>query len=394
MSDIQRIVMVAYTSYPSDPRVRREAEALASLPDKKVTVLTNKASDVPRTYILQGVEVQELNYRKYQGNSNVKYFLSYLTFTLLAFLQCTKLVLQNSVDIVHVHNMPNFLIFSAIVPCIAGKKIILDIHDTMVETYAAKFSGKGYGLIPRILRAEERLCCLIADKIISVNHVQRKSLVKRNIPESKIVIVLNVPDPKFFSYRTKTGNPRIPSGDFKMVYHGTVTDRLGIDLAIRAVARLKPEIPGIKFYVIGAGEDWEKYISLSKELGIQDQVVFRGSVPLEGLASILEEMDLGIIPNRRSEASELMLPVKMMEYVALRIPVVAPRLTAIKYYFSDDMVYFFDPNDIDSLASAIRSAYSSEADRNKKSEKAMEFIKQYGWEIHKKDFLALYHTGP
>ena len=73
MSGIQRIVMVAYTSYPSDPRVRREAEALAILPDKKVTVLTNKESDVPRTYILQGVEVQELNYKKYQGNSNVKY---------------------------------------------------------------------------------------------------------------------------------------------------------------------------------------------------------------------------------------------------------------------------------------------------------------------------------
>ena len=386
--------MVAYTSYPSDPRVRREAEALASLPDKKVTVLTNKESDVPRTYILHGVEVQELNYKKYTGKSNVKYILSYLTFTLLAFLQYTKLFLQNSVDIVHVHNMPNFLIFSAIVPFIAGKIIILDIHDTMVETYAAKFPGKAHDPISRILHAEERFSCLFADKIISVNHAQMKSLVKRNIPESKIVIVLNVPDPKYFRYRTKTGNPRIPSGDFKMVYHGTVTNRLGIDLAIRAVARLKQEISGIKFHVIGGGDDWDNYISLSKELGIQDQVVFRRSVPLEGLSSILEEMDLGIIPNKKIEASELMLPVKMMEYVALGIPVVAPRLTAIKYYFSDDMAYFFDPDDIDSLVSAIRTAYSSEADRNKKSEKAMEFIEQYGWETHKKDFLAIYHTGP
>ena len=183
------------------------------------------------------------------------------------------------------------------------------------------------------------------------------------------------------------------SGDFKMVYHGTVTNRLGIDLAIRAVARLKQEISGIRFHVIGGGDDWDNFISLSRELGIQDQVVFRGPVPLEGLSSILEEMDLGIIPNKRSAASELMLPVKMMEYVALGIPVVAPRLTAIKYYFTDDMVYFFDPNDIDSLVSAIRAAYSSEADRNKKSERAMEFIHQYGWETHKKDFLALYHAG-
>ncbi|WP_390492043.1 hypothetical protein, partial [Staphylococcus pseudintermedius] len=68
-------------------------------------------------------------------------------------------------------------------------------------------------------------------------------------------------------------------------------------------------------------------------------------------------MDVGIIPNRKDSATDLMLPVKMLEYVAMGISVVAPRLKAIEHYFSDDMVSYFQPEDSNSMANAILGLY-------------------------------------
>ena len=101
-------------------------------------------------------------------------------------------------------------------------------------------------------------------------------------------------------------------------------------------------------------------------------------------------MDLGIISNRKSIATELMLPVKMMEYIALGIPVVAPRLKAIEYYFDRGMVGYFEPESVDSLAGMILSLYEDASKREKQTEKARVFLERYGWENHQLDLLNLY----
>ena len=85
-----------------------------------------------------------------------------------------------------------------------------------------------------------------------------------------------------------------------------------------------------------------------------------------------------------------MLPVKMLEYIALGIPVIAPRLKTIEYYFTDDMVAFFEPEDIDSLANAIYTLYRDVQKRKTQVKTAQKFIDTYGWEKHQMDLLRFY----
>jgi len=388
--------MVVYTNYSIDARVRREAETLADLPDYKVLVLTLKQKTSPRTSFIDNVEVRELNLTKYRGKSNIRYLISYFRFLLLAFLACTRLLIRNSLDVVHVHNMPNFLVFSAIIPFLFGKKIILDVHDTVVETYLSKFDGASSKIFHKILykalRLEESICCALAHKIICVNHIQREALIKRGIPENKMIISMNVPDPRrFHNYNRITDLTK--KNSFKVVYFGTITKRLGIDLAIRAVASLNGRIPGLEFHIIGEGDDKEEFIKLSEELGIKEVMHFYETLfPLEDLVKILEGMDLGIVPNRKNAATELMLPVKMLECIALSIPVIVPRLKTIEYYFSDELVFYFEPDNVESLSSAILDVFNNGTMRTKKAENAKGFLKKYGWETHKFDLINLYRS--
>jgi glycosyltransferase involved in cell wall biosynthesis len=383
--------MVVYTLYYFDARVRREAETIASLSGYSVLVLVPRQNAKPRRYELEGVAVQELDIRKYEGEGMARYLWSYIHFFFRALLSVTALFFKGKIDYVHVHNMPNFIVFTAIVPWLFGRNIILDIHDTMKETYMAKFSeaGKNASFLPKILDLEERISCRFAGAVICTNDLQKKALVDRGIPAEKITVVLNVPDSRVFKYN-RSVTERDRKGQFRPGYQGTIAGRLGVDLAIRSVSRLLEVVPGLEFWILGGGESCEEFKSLSKDLGISDVVFFKDAVPVDQLSPILEEIDLGVIPNRRSVASNLMLPVKMLEYIALGIPVVAPRLTMIEHYFTDEMVYFFEPDDEKSLDEAILQAHGDKRGRIQKALSAKTFLDEYGWDNHKQRLINLY----
>lgn len=387
----KNVCMIVYTDYCADTRVRREAETLAAMSQHNVIVLALKESALPHTYDIDGVKVIEVTESKYCGKNKFRYVCSYIKFTALSFFVCTKLFVSRQVDIVHVHNMPDFLVLAGLVPRLLGKKLILDVHDSVPETYMVKFNASR-PLLFKSLCLEESLSCALAHKIICVNHVQRDVLVKRGIPLEKMHICMNVPDHKRFNSKNtkKTGN-RNHSG-FRMVYHGTIVKRLGIDLAIEAVARLINEIPDLEFHIWGkSGDDLDEFVALSEELGVQDRVYFLSKgVPLENLPSRLSGMDLGVVGNRKNIATELMLPVKMLEYIALDIPVVVPRLKGIEYYFSDAMVSYYEPENVDSMAGAVVRLYKDRSMRKKQAEKAKAFLDQYGWEKHRMGLINLY----
>ena len=179
---MKHILMIAYTSYISDARIRREAETLASRPDYQVTLFAPKEGKRARNYHQGGVTVRESRLPKYQGDSFFLYLLSYCVFTVLSFWLCLTQTVRGKLDVVHVHNMPNFLIFGALPVRFRRGKIVLDVHDTMLETYASKFQEDRNTLLRRILKHEESICTKLADAVIAVNEPQAEVLVGRGVP--------------------------------------------------------------------------------------------------------------------------------------------------------------------------------------------------------------------
>ena len=383
------ILMIAYALYPYDHRIAREAEALVK-GGHHVSFLTLTEDGKPKSYVSEGVEVIELPIGKYRGKKQYAYLFVYLKFLLLAFWQCTTRFIRDKVDVVHVHNMPNFMVFAGVIPWLFGRKIVLDVHDTIPETYAGKL-GRLPGFLRTLLFLEERICCAMASRVISVNDVQRDALVARGIPREKITVLLNVPDEGIFRFKDHfahmNGNRQI----FNLVYHGVIDRMLGLDLMLDAVARLREEIPALHFHVIGAGPFLDYLVEKSEKLGLTDRVHFSMRYyPIQELPDMLADMDLGVIPNRRNVATELMLPVKLLEYVSLGLPAIAPRLKTIEHYFSADMVTYFEPGDADSMAAAILAMHGNKNRRMDQMKKARTFLDRYGWEKHQLDLVRMY----
>jgi glycosyltransferase involved in cell wall biosynthesis len=167
--------------------------------------------------------------------------------------------------------------------------------------------------------------------------------------------------------------------------------RLGVDLVIQAVHALRDRIPDMRLHLWGSGDDLGSFRELAARLNVENRVHFRPEgYPLEELPSRLGDMDVGVIGNRRTVAGELMLPVKLLEYVALGIPAVAPRLTTISHYFSEDMAAYFEPDDVGSMADAIERLSCRADVRCEQARNAAGFLREFGWERQGPELVSFY----
>jgi glycosyltransferase involved in cell wall biosynthesis len=381
----KRVCMIAYTNYRFDGRVRLEAESLVKW-GYEVFFIIPKGTARPRAYELEGVRLIELNVSKYRGKNRFHYILSYLTFLGLASIVCTRLFIRSHVKVIHVHNMPDVLVFAALIARLFGCKLVLDLHDTVPETYEGKFENP-FRLVMGLLRLEERVCCALAHKIICVNHVQRDAVVRRGIAADKIATVITMPE-HIFPARGQKKSKQEPA--FRMVNHGTISKRLGNDIILGAAAKLVHLIPGFELHFIGLGDNLDQLLSLSESLGLGDHVHFHPSVPWDQLAEKLSIMDVGIVANRLNVATELMLPSKLIDYVVLNIPAIVPRLKAIQYYFSPDMVAYFEPEDVDSIVATTLNLYRDDGRRRVQVRNARKFLDDNRWDDPQRGLKALY----
>jgi glycosyltransferase involved in cell wall biosynthesis len=290
---------------------------------------------------------------RYRGNSRSRYFRSYTEFFIKAARLAYQLGRGQRFDLAIACSMPDVAILSTL-PCkLSGTKLILDVHDTMPELYRDKFSGRRGAMGARLLMLEERLSAALADRVLAVHDLHAERLAQAGIRADKIRVVTNLPDSNIFKLTPRETSATRP---FTTVCHGTVAKRLGLDVAVNAINILRNEALDIHLRVIGAGDYMLEVQNLVQALRLESYVSFEGVVPLEALPPILKQASVGLVPNLASGATHLMLPVKLLEYATLGIPVIAARLRTIEHYF-DDAVSFFEPGDPADLARAIKQIH-------------------------------------
>ena len=329
--------------------------------------------------------------RKYQGQSTLMYVWSYLKFFLKSSLLLARRSFRHRYDVVHVHNMPNVLLFAAIIPKIFGAKLMLDVHDLMTVNYMAKFNAGENDLPVKVLKVEQRLSAMFADHVFCADHNQQDYLVEHcGVAEPKVTVLMNLPNVELF----KSTPLEKKSEAFRIVYHGTIAHRLGIDLIVQAMARVVARVPA-ELWIYGSGDYLPEALALSSQLGLDGKVHFsRTFFPVEQIPEIVSGMDLGIIGNRRNLACDrYMLPVKLLEYVYLGVPVVAPRLVVISRYFDDTMVRYYEPENVEQMADSIVELFHDQKDRERLARMASSFYEKHNIKAQADQYLDLLTTS-
>lgn len=368
-----RFLIIAYSSYFRDGRVKRHAEALAARGDEvEVICLAGEHLRSGNGVCVIGVEIP-----RYRGQSRAAYVGSYLRFFARATLTALRRARARRYDAAIVCSMPDAMVISALPLKLLGTRLILDVHDTMPELYQEKFGGRRGALGARLLMFEERASAWLADRVLAVHEPHRRRLEAAGIPGSKIRVVLNSPDPGIFAY---SRSPTRSNDRLTLVCHGTITRRLGLDVAFRALALLRKAGVTVRLITIGGGDYLAKAKAMVEAMELQSQVSFLAPMPIGELPAVLRQADVGLVPNRPNAATHLMLPVKMLEYAALGIPVIAARLRTAEYYFDEDSVRFFEAGNAEALADAIKELYGSWEYRALLARRALRIAASLSWE--------------
>lgn len=154
-----------------------------------------------------------------------------------------------------------------------------------------------------------------ASKIL-VSNEGTKTIVNEyyNVPKEKISIVPNGTDlSKFFTKKSTK----------QVIFSGVMYYHRGIDILLEAGKKIIEKIPDVKFIFLGSGPELPRLKELVKENNISHNVFFEGWVDREKIPAYLSESTVGIGPLRSTEVTKNALPIKVLEYMASSLPIIA-----------------------------------------------------------------------
>lgn len=173
------------------------------------------------------------------------------------------------------------------------------------------------------------------------------------------------------------------------MYHGSLVERNGLEIAIDALERVRKTVPTALLHIFGSQTHFlDRMMEKVCERKLESTVQYFGPKRLEDLVTAIDNCDLGVIPNQRNAFTEINTPTRIFEYLALGKPVIAPSTPGIQDYFSKESLLFFEPGNPDDLAKQIEYAFSHPNEVLEIARKGQQVYLEHTWERERETFLS------
>jgi glycosyltransferase involved in cell wall biosynthesis len=379
--------MVVHGPYPvGEPRVARQTAA-AIAAGYEVDVVAMRRTGEARCERVEGATVFRLPLAHRRGAGIVGLVKEYIGYTSLASARVAALHLRRHYDIVQIHNPPDFLVAAALLPKLLGARVLLDVHDLTPDIFAARFEGRpGATVVDRALRAVERAATGVADGVLTVHDPYRDELVTRGVPAEKVTVVMNSVDERLLPLHDDAST----NGEFRIVYHGTVSPWYGVDRVVAALAQVLPRVPNAVLQIFGEGDGLDSVRRLATDLRVSDRVHISGHAhPQREVLELVRGASVGVVPNLPTRLNRFALSSKLFEYVAMGIPAVVSGLPTLRAHFAGDEVTFFTPDDERALAEALVAVAVDPAAASARADRARARYESYRWETNAARYVGL-----
>lgn len=383
---MKKVCIIRHYYYPLELNVRREAETLLEA-GFVVDVICSRKKGQKEGENVNGANVFRLPISHKKGGI-LRYAFEYLGFFILATIKLNLLYLTEKYDVIQVNTMPDFLVFVTAIPKIFGTKVVLHMHEPMSELWETKFGTKK--IITNLIKWVEQRTIKYADSVLTVTQQLKDRFISRGADETKITVIVNVPDERVFKSELANNRTKRNENCFVLISHGTIEERYGLDIAIRAISIARETINNIKYYILGEGEYKNDLIKLVEKLNLQKQVYFFGYLPFSKMIEIIANSNVGVVPIRKNLYSDLIHTNKMFEYIMFNKSVIISRTKAVEDYFNDASLMFFEPENEKDLARCILELYQNPAKRKSLVANASKIYEKYRWSKMKKKYLKIY----
>jgi glycosyltransferase involved in cell wall biosynthesis len=383
--------MVVYSSYPIDPRPRRVIDAFVNQ-GMTVDLVCIGDKSTPKYETFKGFDIRRVRVTRRRGGK-LAYLYEYTSFILISAAILAYRAFKRRYDLVYVHNMPDILVLSALVPKALGARVILDLHDPMPELMMTIYSRNQDSRSVRILKRVEKWSMARADFVLTVNEACKRIFSLRSCPAEKIGVVMNSPIEEIFPFLTERHGAsanRNQDKPFTMMYHGFIAERNGLGLAIEALARVRETVPNAELRIYGTSNPFlERVMEEVHNKGLDKNVHYLGPRRLEDVVPEIDACDVGIIPNQRNPFTEINTPTRIFEYLARRKPVIAPRTPGIQDYFDQKSLFFFEPGNAADLAHKIEYVVSHAGEAAEMAERGQSVYSEHAWSQERKVLVKL-----
>jgi glycosyltransferase involved in cell wall biosynthesis len=385
--------MIVHKNYYQDPRVRRYVESLVKTGALVDVICPPQDPNFDVVFQVQDqIRVHVIPIR-HAGGNKVGYALEYLFSFIWYSLRLSILCFRNRYTIVHVHNMPDFLIFAAVIPKIKGTPLVLDIHDPMPEVFISKYGEQSNKLMQNLIKWQEKISCWLADEVITVNSTCKTNLINRGIPPEKITVVHNFPNSDIFDRERYLNECGAPRKYFTLIYPGTLAPRYGLETVVRALVQLKEKIPEIRLLIFCQSTPYKDELQrLANQLGVSSCIEFKRLVPHEEMPHELIKADIGIYPAVNDIHMSLATPTKVLEFSAMGIPIVSSRLKMVEELFGDSAIMFFESGNVSQFAERVMELYQNPTLCEELTANAYQiFVQNFSWEHEFQIYLEMLH---
>jgi PEP-CTERM/exosortase A-associated glycosyltransferase len=197
-----------------------------------------------------------------------------------------------------------------------------------------------------------------ADAITTICEGLRSDIVSRGIPAEKITVIPNAVDIVHFAYgvepdQTLRAQLRLQNKTV-LGFIGSFYAYEGLPLLLEALPMILEKQPETRLLLVGGGPQEALIKQKTKELGLDEQVIFTGRIPHERVQDYYNQVDIFVYPRLSMRLTDLVTPLKPLEAMAQGRLVIASDVGGHKELIEHQRNgYLFKANDAYALAATV-----------------------------------------
>lgn len=390
MSEQKTILYVWKSGYPWDVRVEKICKSLSNS-GYKVVLLARWDGEEKQNEEHDGISVVRVGFNKNRIFS-IPFPANYLWKKSIE-----RSILEYKPSVI----IPREIMLASLCGRL-GKKYKIPVVMDMAENYpAAMKDWEKYNKNPisrfivnnlNIPGHVERNSVNLMNGIITVCKENFDRLIKNyNFPADNLIEIHNTPLKNVYNFKTRTNKFTIDSLTFG--HHGYLTGEKRIDIFLEGFLRFNKEFPKSKFIIAGDGPSLGELKEITERFDLNQSVIFLGSYKHSEFLTIIEKIDVGVLPYQLNDFNNNTLHNKIFDYFAFGLPVITSETIPFKRIISEteagismncttvDNVYsglkYFVKNDLELMAKNSLKAFDSKYNWENDEKNLLEFLERY-----------------